>query len=124
MQRGDSMEPLFFMHGQQIKEFEIYRRKSNTDKKGRVSYSSGMEKIGKLQGSISSVGQKAINRWKQTEHPVTHTVAVRGACEAQAEDILILDGEKYYIQGKDDPAGLGFFQILYCEKKQEGGNDG
>lgn len=116
------IEPLFFMPGQQIKEFEIYRRKSSTDNKGRVSYSGGMEKIGELQGSISSAGQKTVNRWKQTEHTVTHTVIVRGTCEAQPEDILAFNHEKYYIQGKTNPAGLGFFEILYCEKKL-GGED-
>lgn len=114
------IEPLFFMPGQQLKDFEIFRRKSGTDSKGRVSYSGGIEKVGELQGSISSAGQKTVNRWKQTEHLVTHTIIVRGTCEAQEEDILLLNNEKYYIQGKDDPAGLGYFQILYCEKR--GGN--
>lgn len=52
------------------------------------------------------------------EHPISHTIIVEGTCEAQAEDILILDNQKYYIQGKDDPAGLGLFQILYCEKRE------
>lgn len=114
------IESLFFIPGQQLKEFEVFRRKPNTDSKGRVSYSSGMEKIEELQGSISSTGQKTANRWKQTEHSVTHTVIVRGACQAKEEDILVLGNERYYIQGKNDPSGLGFFQILYCEKKLEG----
>lgn len=58
-----------------------------------------------------------MNQWKQIEHPVSHTIVVQGKSEAQAEDILVCENEKYYVQGKDNPSELGFFEILYCEKR-------
>lgn len=114
---------IFFRAGQQLKEFKIYRKTSATDNKGKVSYSNNLEEIGSFKGSISKYKQAESKNWNEKEsfrnleHTVSHTIVVNKRCEAQAGDILILDNDKYYVSSKDNPAGIGLFEIIYCEKQ-------
>lgn len=114
---------IFFRVGQQLKEFKIYRKTSVTDNKGRVNYSNELEEIGSFKGSISKYRQAEGKNWKdkesfrQLEYSISHTIVVNRKCEAQAGDILILGSNKYYVSSKDNPAGIGLFEIIYCEKQ-------
>lgn len=114
---------IFFRAGQQLKEFKIYRKASVTDSKGRVSYSNNLEEIGSFKGSISKYKQTESKNWNEKEsfrnleHSISHTIVVNRSCEAQAGDILVLDNDRYYVSSKDNPAGIGLFEIIYCEKQ-------
>lgn len=108
------MLPIFFRPGQQIWSFEIYRKGVTEDSKGRVIFSAEHDRIGSVKGTISQASQREKDQWNQMGHPITHTVTVRGRTAARASDELRLDGRVFTIQGKDDPAELGIFSILYC----------
>lgn len=106
--------------GQERKEFQIYRKKTRTDNKGHVTYTAvdyNAPPDGKLTGVVSSVDAREIDRWKQAEHPVSHVIVVQGVCNADAEDILVRENEKYYIQGKENQGSLGIFHLLFCDKR-------
>lgn len=110
--------PIFFRPGQEWKEFKLYRRKAVLDKKGSMKYEpikQTEEPLTTITGFIAEATQKEMSEWKQRKHPVSHTIVVNGDCEAQAEDILVYENRNFHVKGKDNPFGLGIFQIIYCE---------
>lgn len=117
--RDMKMNNVNYVPGQQIKEFVIKRIKTGIDQKGKPKRDSKeYEPIGIISGTIAQASQKDVERWKKIDHPITHTVVIEGTTEAKAEDFLLLeDDRKLFIQGKDDPGELGFFNILYCEER-------
>lgn len=107
---------VFLRPGQQIKQFNVYRKVSIKDDKGRVSFSHDAIPIDTIFGSISKANQKELDRWKQVEHPISHTIVVEGTSIVEAEDILEIRGDRYYVQGKDNPGGIDAFEIIYCDQ--------
>lgn len=105
-----------FRPGQQIKTFQIVRKATGVDSKGKATYSDN-EIAGELMGTLSNASQQEQNRWKQMDHPISHTVVVRGRTIAQAEDVLTINGRRFYVQGKNDPSEMGIFTILYCDER-------
>ena len=75
-----------FRPGQQLKLFSVYRKKAETDNRGRVIYSKNenSEFLGEIKGSLSAVSQKEKYQWKQIEHPATHTIVVRGKTDRKS----------------------------------------
>lgn len=113
------MKPIFFRPGQQIKEIRLFRRKENVNAIGRVTYREALIDMGVIYGTIASVSEKEEIRWKQMGHTITHTIIVQGGSSTKAEDLLLIDGGRYYVQAVDDPSKIGLFQIIYCEKRGE-----
>lgn len=107
--------PIFLIPGQQLRKYDIYRKSSRTDEKGKVTYSVEEQLIGTVSGSLVKVGQSEAERWKQQGHPITHKIVVRGTTKAKAEDVLVFDGARYYVHAKENRAQLGQFFSLYCE---------
>ena len=102
--------------GQQIKIFQIVRTSTGVDSKGKATYSDNAV-IGELRGTLSNASQQEQSRWKQMEHPISHTIVVRGRTLAQAEDVLTISGRRFYVQGVNDPNEMGIFTILYCDER-------
>ena len=59
------MGPLFFKPGQELKTYEIYRKKASRDGRGRVSVAAQPELIDTVRGSISRASQSEQERWNQ-----------------------------------------------------------
>lgn len=130
------MTPVMFRPGLEVKEYEIYRKKAVLDEKGKVSYRPVEEgAIGVLRGAIARTTQREAEKWKQSGYaatyaiggakrwkqitcPATYTVIVRGRTIAEAEDVLVRDGARYYIEGKFESGGLGIFTVLYCNRDE------
>ena len=117
---------ILFRPGQQLKLFSVYRKKAETDNRGRVIYSKNenSEFLGEIKGSLSAISQKEKYKWKQIEHPATHTIVVRGKTEIQPEDILVYEGQRYDIERVEEPGETGIFTILYCNKRNGVGGYG
>lgn len=111
------MFPIFFRPGQQIKNFDVYRKSASKNEKGKVIYSVDPQKVGTIKGSLSRVNQKEQERWKQTGHPVDHTIVIRGRTFVKAEDILKLNGREFFVHASDNQAEVGIFSVLYCEER-------
>lgn len=111
-----------FVPGQEKKRFTVLRKNSKRNARGKVIYGYDPEKpVSYFLGSLSQASQKEIEQWNQTGHPVTHTVVVYRCCEARAEDIVVVENRKFYVQGKRNPAELGFFDVLFCNEAMANG---
>lgn len=106
--------PIFMVPGEQIKAFKWYPKQSISNDYGKVLSGDSVKK-GTIFGSISQAKQREKHEWNQNGHPISHTIVVHDFCEALPEDILVDQQDReFIIQGVDDPAGMGFFFIIYC----------
>ena len=108
---------IFYKPGQELKTYEIFRKKSSRDTRGRVTTAAQPELIDAVRGTIVQASQKEQERWRQQGLPITHTIVIRGRTKAEAGDEARVYGHSYHIQGKHDPVGLGFFSTLYCMER-------
>ena len=108
---------MFYRPGQQLKTFEIYRKGASTDDRGRVTYAPEPELLDAVRGTIARAAQHEQYQWNQMGHPISHTIVVRGRTKAEAGDEVRLLDRTFTVQGKHDPAELGFFSTLYCQER-------
>lgn len=111
------MAPIFYKPGQGLKTYEIYRKKSTRDSRGRVITAAEPELIDAVRGTISQASQREREQWNQQGHPITHTIVIRGKTKARAGDEARYLDRTFHIQGKHDPVGIGFFSTLYCQER-------
>ena len=113
------MQPLFFRPGQQLRSFDVYRKRVNEDEDElRETFAADPERIETIRGTIVQASQSEQFQWGQMGHPITHRIVVRGRILAQATDeVRTEDGRVWSVQSKHDPVELGFFSTLYCEEK-------
>ena len=107
--------------GQGFKSFSVLSRESKTTATGRP-YTGELEPCGKIIGIISQASQHEIEQWKQSGHPITHTIVQRGALDrAKATDVLELTGEgrRFLVQGVQDPGELGHFTVYKVEERMD-----
>lgn len=112
------MMPVFLRPGEEQMEYKIYRRSSDTNLRGRVTYTIEDELVGTLYGSVSAAHQSEVERFKQVGHPVSHTIVVHCPTVAGVGDVLKRGDDVYHVEGKDDLAGLGAFFVLYLNKEE------
>lgn len=111
-----------FVPGQEKKRFTVLRKNGKKNMRGKVIYGYDPEKpVACFLGSLSQASQKEIEQWNQNGHPITHTVVVYRCCAARAEDIVVVENRKFYVQGKRNPAELGFFDVLFCNEAMANG---
>lgn len=110
---------ILFRPGQQLKRFSVYRKKTEIDSRGRVTYhnSENLEYITEIKGSLSTISPKERYKWKQIEHTASHTVVIRGTTEIQPEDIFVYEGQRYDVESIEEPGEVGIFTIIYCTKR-------
>lgn len=109
--------PFFFRPGQHVKPFDVYRKGTTIDEMGRPVFSAGPEKLETIYGTISRASQHEQFQWNQNGHPISHTIVCRGRIRADAADEVRTEGRVWTVQGKHDPAELGYFSTLYCLEK-------
>lgn len=107
--------------GQGFRRFEVKRRTGGLTEGGRP-YTGSLQPAGEIIGIISQASQKEIEQWKQSGHPITHTIVQHGAKDqAKATDVLHLPGteRKFLVQGVQDPGELGHFTIYHVEERED-----
>lgn len=110
---------ILFRPEQQLKRFSVYRKKAQTDERGKVIYhNENLEYITEIKGSLSTISQKEKYKWRQIEHTASHIIVVRGKVQIQPEDILVHDGQRYDVESVEEPGEVGIFTIIYCKKKK------
>ena len=73
-----------------------------------------------LIGVLSDAKTSEIQRWKELQHPITHTIVQQGGpVLAKAGDRLVHGSMYFYIQGVDDPSMLGAFALYYVEERSD-----
>ena len=105
--------------GQGFKTYRVLRRESGLSEKGRP-YTNALKPQGEISGIISKANQYEKEQWKQSGHPITHTIIQRGnPIRAKATDVLELTGtdRRFLVQGARDPGELGHFTVYYVEER-------
>lgn len=72
-----------------------------------------------LHGCLADAAQNDRERWKQLQHPITHTIVQAGPPMAKAEDRLILGERVFTIHAVDDCGALGISTIYYAEERTD-----
>ena len=72
-----------------------------------------------LWGCLADSTDGDRERWKQLQHPITHTIVQRGGPLAKQEDRLILGERVFLIHAVDDCGGLGISTIYYAEERSD-----
>ena len=109
----------FLRPGQGFRPFEVYERNGGTTPTGRP-YTGSYTSKGSVIGIISQASQQEVEQWKQSGHPITHTIVQRGTMNrAKATDVLMLKGteRRFLVQGVHDPGELGHFTVYYVEER-------
>jgi hypothetical protein len=76
----------------------------------------------RFQGIKADASPENIERYRQAQHPITHSISVQGAPQAVTGDRLKTDDNKYlYIQGIETPGGLNLWTIYQCEERPDKG---
>lgn len=74
----------------------------------------------KLCGVLADAQTSEKLRWKQLQHPITHTIVQRnGNAMAKTGDRLLLDDRTFYVQGVDNVSTLGLFILYYVEERSD-----
>ena len=74
----------------------------------------------RLNGCLSEAKTMEIERWKQLQHPITHTIVVRGCvCNVQVGDRLVLGGRRFYVQGIDNICALYIYTQVFAEERSD-----
>ncbi len=113
--------------GQGFKTFKVLKRVGGTTRTGRP-YTGDLEPMGEFYGIISQASPKEIEQWKQSGHPITHTIVQhRAMTNAIETDVLELDemvngcccSRRFLVQGVRDPGELGHFLVYQVEERED-----
>lgn len=105
--------------GQGFKRFKRLKHKADISKTGRAGLST-LTEDGYLFGILSKATPEEIEQWSTTDSPVTHKIVQYGGNNKAADqDVLVFNGNYYYIQRTPrDPGGLGHFTVYFCEERK------
>lgn len=112
------------MYAQNLnKTFTVQAREASTqNNSGRViTQTDPVTKT--LKGMLSNASEKDIERYKQRQHIITHTIVQKSRQVAEREDTLILDTRKFYVQDVENPGGItkgiGCYTIYQVEERRD-----
>lgn len=73
-----------------------------------------------INGVLSDAKTQEIQRWKELQHPITHTIVQKdGPALAKAGDRLVHGNKYFFVQGTDDASMLGMFVLYYVEERSD-----
>ena len=106
--------------GQGFKPFIVLQGEGGLTEAGRPC-SGDPVPAGRIIGIISQASQTEREQWKQSGHPITHTIVQRGTKDrAKATDVLELEGgRRVLVQGVQDPGELGHYTIYHVEERED-----
>lgn len=105
--------------GQGFKIFTVCRTTAGVSRAGRPKKAKPEETNENFYGILVRASQKEIEQWKQSGHPITHTIVEHSAqVKAKATEYLTTeDGRQFYIQGVKNPGDLNVTMIYYVEER-------
>lgn len=107
---------LKFTAGQQIKEFSICRARAYIDADGRPRRADSAS--GTLRAAVAGIDPATEERARQLGHTATHKLIARGRADVREGDILRRGDESYYVWAVRDPALMGMYTVLLCERRR------
>ncbi len=121
-----SMPQMYLRPGQIFLWFTVEHLQSALNSRGREvkSWEAAIPPA-RFQGTKAAASQDDTDRYKQAQHPISHTIAAPGPALAVAGDRLKTDnGSKpLYIQGVENPGGLNLWTVYQCEERLDERSD-
>lgn len=110
---------MYLRPGNMFKDFIIEDDTEVIGALGRPKAAYNQEGRRMLKGCLAAATDNDRERWKQLQHPISHTIVQAGKPLAKAEDRLILGERVFIIHAVDDCDGLGITTIYYAEERQD-----
>lgn len=111
---------MYLRPGNLYKDFTIEKKDAVITSRGRAKREYDSETGGQVRGILAEAKPEEKERWRQLQHPITHSIVQRGTPKAAAEDRLVFGDRIFYIQGVDEPGALGLWTIYYAEERFDG----
>lgn len=110
---------MYLMPGNLYKDFTVEKKDRTVSSRGRAK--SGYSDDGvTVRGILAEAKPQEKERWRQLQHPISHTIVQKGKPKAAPEDRLIFGDRIFFIQGVDEPGALGLWTIYYVEERFDG----
>lgn len=110
---------MYLRPGNMFKRFIIENNEETVGEFGRPKAAYSDEPDKELKGCLADATENDRERWKQLQHPITHTIVQRGLPLAKEEDRLILSDRVFIVHAVDDCGSLGITTIYYAEERKD-----
>lgn len=110
---------MYLRPGNLYKDFLVEECVQDIGATGRPKSSYRSDGSRMLRGALAEADDKQKIRWKQLQHPITHTIVQDGRPKAKPEDKLVLGDRVFLVQGADSPGSLGICTIYYVEERKD-----
>lgn len=108
---------MYLRPGNMFRDFIIESKTEGLNSMGRPKRNYEGSGQNTLSGCLASASQGDVERFKQFEHPISHTIVQKGRPKAKAGDKLVCGEKSYLIHAVDDCGGLGLTTIYYAEER-------
>lgn len=103
------------------KEFRVLRMQSD-NVSGYLTNSykpDGTVITGILAQATAGEKEKTQHLWDQSQHSLTHTMVVSGACSLKKHDVLSHEEKAYLVLAVDNAGDMGVAAIVYLEERND-----
>jgi len=111
---------MYLRPGNLFKDFLIEKKGATLSTRGRARSEYDGETEERIRGVLAEAKPVEKERWRQLQHPISHTITQKWRPQAEAEDRLILGERMFFIQGVDEPGAIGLWTIYYVEERFDG----
>jgi hypothetical protein len=111
---------MYLRPGNLYKDFTIEKKGASISTRGRAKTEYNSEPGEQIKAVLAEAKPQEKERWRQLQHPISHTIVQKGTPKASAEDRLVFGERTFFIQGVDEPGALGFWTIYYVEERYDG----
>jgi len=111
---------MYLRPGNLFKDFNIERKGTTISTRGRAKSGYDSQQGEQLKGVLADAKPEEKERWRQLQHPISHTIVQEGKPKADPEDCLTLGERTFFIQGVDNPGSLDIWTIYYVEERFDG----
>jgi hypothetical protein len=111
---------MYLRPGNLYKDFTIEKKGTTINSRGRAQRKFNSEPAEQIRAVLAEAKPQEKERWRQLQHPISHTIVQKGAPKASTEDRLVFGERIFFIQGIDEPGALGLWTIYYVEERFDG----
>ena len=112
---------MYFKNGRLFEKFLVEEKTQTLDKSGRPKSKFEFKATGKIiRGVLANAKTSEIEKWKESQHLVTHTIVQRlGEIQAKEGDRLVNGSRFFYVVGVNDASKRGYFILYYVEERND-----
>lgn len=110
---------MYLRPGNLFKDFTVETTGAAISSRGRTKKEYEKEKGPMIRAVLAEAKPDEKERWRQLQHPISHTITQKGTPKAKAGDRLIFGSRIFYIQGVDEPGALGLWTIYYADERMD-----